>query len=374
VAGTEAVRYLRRALRLAARGRYRTAPNPRVGALLVRGGEVVGSGWHRRVGGPHAEVEALREAGERARGATLYVTLEPCSHHGRTPPCADAVIAAGVARVVACHGDPSPQVSGRGFARLREAGVAVESGLLVEEAVRLNLPFLIAATLGRPAVTLKWAMSLDGRIATSTGESQWISSSEGRRWALALREEHDAILVGSGTLLADDPRLDRRLGLAEAPNLRVVLDRRLRTPPEARLFTVPGPVVVYTQSDDPDRIDALEARGAEVVLLPVVEPGAVLRDLFRRGVQSLLVEGGGEVLASFVTAGCYDRVMVDCAPLLIGGKEAPGPLGGAGVAELIAAARLEGFETGRQGGDVVLAAYRQGILANLAQAVQFKAC
>lgn len=343
----------------------------------MRGGEVVGSGWHRQVGGPHAEVEALREAGERARGATLYVTLEPCSHYGRTPPCADAVIAAGVARVVACHSDPSPQVSGRGFARLREAGIAVESGLLVEEAVRLNLPFLIAATLDRPAVTLKWAMSLDGRIATSTGESQWISSSEGRRWALALREEHDAILVGSGTVLADDPRLDRRLGLAEAPNVRVVLDRRLRTPLEARLFTVPGPVLIYTQPDDRERrerIDALKARGAEVVVLSAVEPGAVLADLARRGVQSLLVEGGGEVLASFVESGCYDQVQVDCAPLLIGGKEAPGPLGGAGAAELIAAARLEGFETGRQGGDVVLAAYRQGILANLAQAVQFKAC
>lgn len=340
----------------------------------MSGGEVVGSGWHRQVGGPHAEVEALREAGERARGATLYVTLEPCSHHGRTPPCADAVIAAGVTRVVACHGDPSPQVSGRGFARLREAGIAVESGILVEEAVRLNLPFLIAATLGRPAVTLKWAMSLDGRIATSTGESQWISSVEGRRWALALREEHDAILVGSGTLLADDPRLDRRLGLADGPNLRVVLDRRLRTPPEARLFTVEGPVLIYTQTDDRERIEALKGRGAEVVTLPAVEPEVVLADLARRGVQSLLVEGGGEVLASFVASGFYDRVQVDCAPLLIGGKCAPGPLAGQGFAELAAASRLEGLEFGRQGGDVILAAYRQGILADLAQAVQIEAC
>jgi diaminohydroxyphosphoribosylaminopyrimidine deaminase/5-amino-6-(5-phosphoribosylamino)uracil reductase len=345
-----------------------------VGAVLVRDGKIVGSGWHRQVGGPHAEVEALREAGERARGATLYVTLEPCSHHGRTPPCADAVIAAGVARVVACHRDPNPRVSGRGFARLRDAGIAVESGFLVEEAVRLNLPFLIAATLGRPAVTLKWAMSLDGRIATATGESQWISSPEGRRWALALREEHDAILVGSGTLLADDPRLDRRLGLAVGPNVRVVLDRRLRTPPEARLLTVAGPVLIYTQSDDRERIGALSARGAEVVVLPAVEPGVVLDDLHRRGLQSVLVEGGGEVLASFVASGCYDRVMVDCAPLLIGGQRAPGPLGGEGFAELDKAARLEGFETRREGGDVILTAYRKGILADLAQAVQVEAC
>ncbi len=335
-----------------------------VGAVLVRDGEIVGSGWHRQVGGPHAEIEALREAGDRARGATLYVTLEPCSHHGRTPPCADAVIAAGVARVVACHGDPNPQVSGRGFARLREAGIAVESGFLVEEAVRLNLRFLIAATLRRPEVTLKWAMSLDGRIATSTGQSQWISSPAGRRWGLALREEHDAILAGSGTVLADDPRLDRRLGLAAGPNTRVVLDRRLRTPPEARLFTVEGPVLIYTESTG-----TLQARGAEVIRLPAVEPAAVLADLYGRGIQSVLVEGGGEVLASFVESGCYDRVMVDCAPLLIGGKGAPGPLAGEGFADLDLAARLEGFEAGKQGGDLILRAYRKGCLEGLGSAV-----
>jgi diaminohydroxyphosphoribosylaminopyrimidine deaminase / 5-amino-6-(5-phosphoribosylamino)uracil reductase len=330
----------------------------------------VGSGWHRQVGGPHAEIEALREAGDRARGATLFVTLEPCSHHGRTPPCADAVVAAGIARVVACHGDPNPKVAGRGFARLREAGIEVESGFLVEEAVRLNLPFLTANVLGRPEVTLKWAMSLDGRIATATGQSQWISSPEGRRWALALREEHDAILVGSGTVLADDPRLDRRLGLAAGPNLRVVLDRRLRTPPEARLFTVEGPVLIYTQLTDHPRIEALGKRGAEVVTLPIVEPGAVLADLYSRGVQSLLIEGGGEVLSSFVMSGLYDRVMVDCAPLLIGGKGAPGPLAGEGFAELAAAARLEGFKTERRGGDVILTAYRVGCVEGLAAAVQ----
>ncbi len=363
--------HLRRALRLAARGRYRTAPNPRVGAVLVRDGEVVGSGWHRQVGGPHAEIEALRAAGDRARGATLFVTLEPCSHHGRTPPCADAVIAAGIARVVACHGDPNPKVAGRGFAKLRAAGIAVESGFLVEEAVRLNLPFLIANVLGRPEVTLKWAMSLDGRIATATGQSQWISSPEGRRWALALREEHDAILVGSGTMLADDPRLDRRLGLAAGPNLRLVLDRRLRTPPEAKLFTIEGPVLIYTESADRPRIEALRALGAEVVNLPAVEPGAVLADLQGRGVQSLLVEGGGEVLASFVASGLYDRVMVDCAPLLIGGKGAPGPLAGEGFTDLASAARLERFETGRQGGDVILSAYRNGCVEELAAAVQY---
>ena len=339
-----------------------------VGAVLVRHGEkdeVVGSGWHRQMGGPHAEVEALQEAGERSRGATLYVTLEPCAHHGRTPPCADAVVAAGIARVVACHGDPDPRVAGRGFARLREAGIEVEVGTLAAEAVRLNLRFLVAATLQRPEVTLKWAMSLDGKIATATGASHWISSPRARRWSLGLREEHDAILVGSGTVLADDPRLDRRLGLAGSPNLRVILDRRLRTPPEATLLTVPGPVLIYTESADHPRRGALIAKGAEVVGLNVVEPAPVLADLYARGIRSLLVEGGGEVLASFVSSGLYDQVMVDCAPLLIGGKGAPAPLGGEGFQALASAARLEDIEVRRCGGDLLILGYRQGLLQNL---------
>jgi diaminohydroxyphosphoribosylaminopyrimidine deaminase / 5-amino-6-(5-phosphoribosylamino)uracil reductase len=328
-------------------------------------GEVVGRGWHRQVGGPHAEVFALREAGERARGATLYVTLEPCAHHGRTPPCADAVLAAGVARVVACHQDPDPRVAGEGFARLRAGGVEVEVGTLAKEAVRLNLSFLVAALLGRPAVTLKWAMSLDGRIATASGESQWISSPAGRRWALALREEHDAILVGIGTVLADDPRLDRRLGLASSPGLRVVLDRRLRTPPEARLWTVPGPVVIYTESPGEARRRALEERGARVEALPSVTPAAVLADLHRQGVKSVLVEGGGEVHASFAESGLYDRVQVDCAPRLVGGRTARGPLGGEGFPTLAAAPRLEGFRAEGRGGDLLLSGYREGCLGEI---------
>ncbi|HEV7515397.1 MAG TPA: bifunctional diaminohydroxyphosphoribosylaminopyrimidine deaminase/5-amino-6-(5-phosphoribosylamino)uracil reductase RibD [Thermoanaerobaculia bacterium] len=361
---------MQEALRLAARGRYRTAPNPRVGAVLVRedSGEIVGRGWHREVGGPHAEVFALREAGERARGATLYVTLEPCAHHGRTPPCADAVLAAGVARVVACHQDPDPRVAGQGFERLRQGGVEIEVGPLALEAVRLNLAFLVAATLGRPAVTLKWAMSLDGRIATATGESQWISAPAGRRWALTLREEHDATLAGIGTVLADDPLLNRRLGLAAGPGTRVILDRRLRTPPEARLFTAPGPVLIYADSVagyDEERRRALEERGATVVPLPAVTPAAVLADLQGRGVQSVLVEGGGEVLASFAASGLYDRVGVDCAPMLLGGRAAPGPLGGEGFPTLAAAARLEGFKAERRGGDLLLTGYREGCIAGL---------
>ena len=332
-----------------------------VGAVVAQGEEIVGRGWHRRVGGPHAEVEALRAAGSRSRGATLYVTLEPCNHHGRTPPCVDAVLEAGIARVVACHRDPN-RVAAGGFERLRASGVEVEHGILADEAVRLNLRFLVPALLGRPAVTLKWAMSLDGRIATAAGESQWISSPSGRRWGLAQREEHDAILVGSGTVLADNPRLDRRLGLAGRPNVRVVLDRRLRTPPGARLFQVEGTVLIYTESTD-------RLRGAEVVRLSQVEPGAVLADLYQRGIRSVLVEGGGEVHASFVRSGLYDRVGIDCAPLLIGGKSAPGPLGGEGFPSLAGAARLERIETRQRGGDVILMGYRKGCLQELLSSV-----
>ena len=351
-----------------------------VGAVIAHGGEVVGEGWHREHGGPHAEAEALAAAGERARGATLYLNLEPCAHHGNTPPCADAVIRAGIARVVACHGDPDPRTAGSGFARLREAGIEVEVGRLARQAVELNLPFLVSNVLRRPAVTLKWAMSLDGKIATVAGESQWISSPEGRRWALEQRERHDAILVGSGTALADDPRLDRRLGKARGPIVRAVLDRRLRLPPTARLFGVPGPVLLYTELRHPaesveaaearqGRVTALEAAGAEVVALERLEPAAVLADLHRRGLRSVLVEGGGEVAAAFVAAGTYDRVAVDCAPVLLGGEGAPGPLRGVGAASLATAPRLERLRARRRGPDLILTGYRDGCLPDLLRSV-----
>ena len=367
-------RWLGRALRLAARGRYTTPPNPMVGALLVRDGEVVGEGWHRRVGGPHAEAEALAAAGERARGATCYVTLEPCAHHGRTPPCTDALIAAGVARVVACHRDPNPAVTGGGFERLRAAGVEVSAGPYAEEAVMLNLAFLTASVLGRPAVTLKWAMSLDGRIATAGGESQWISSPPARRWALELREQHDAVLVGSGTALADDPLLTRRLGVVGGPGLRVVLDRRLRLAAGSRMLAEPGELLVYTRACPrpgarSDRRRALAEAGATVVELPEPGPAAVLADLHRRGVQSVLVEGGGGVLGAFAAAGLFDRVFAVCAPRLIGGAAAPAPLGGQGASSLAAAPRLDRLEVHRRGPDLILTALREGCLPALSSSV-----
>jgi diaminohydroxyphosphoribosylaminopyrimidine deaminase / 5-amino-6-(5-phosphoribosylamino)uracil reductase len=360
---------LKRALELAAQGRYHTAPNPMVGAVLLRDDVEIGAGWHRKVGGPHAEMEALRGVAD-ARGATLCVTLEPCAHHGRTPPCVDAVIAAGVRRVVACHSDPDARVAGLGFTWLGFAGVDVSWGHLVEEAARLNWKYLTAKLLRRPAVSLKWAMSLDGKIATRSGDSRWISAQPARRWSLELREVHDAILVGSGTVLADDPMLTRRLGKAEGPILRVVLDRRLRLPATARLFDQPGPVLVYTDAvADAGLVAALRARGAEVVLLPEPTPAAVLADLASRGVKSVLVEGGGEVLGAFVAAGLFDRVEVVCAPLLVRGQDAPGPLGGAGTDKLADALRLDTLEVRRRGPDVLLGAFRDGCLQDLSASV-----
>lgn len=361
-------RWLRRALTLAKRGAATVAPNPRVGAVLVREGVKIAEGFHRRAGGPHAEIEALAGLSEGgARGATLYVNLEPCSHRGRTPPCAPRVVESGVARVVCCHRDPNPQVAGTGLDQLRRAGIEVESGLLVEEAVRINLPFLVPHLLGRPTVTLKWAASADGKIATRSGESQWISSTSGRRWALGLREEHEAILVGRGTVAHDDPRLDRRLGRASGAILRVVLDRRLRTPPGARLFEVAGPVLLYTESGDRGARERLERVGAEVVRLGDVSPGRVIEDLGERGVQSVLVEGGAEVLGAFAVAGMFDRVAWCCAPILIGGEDAPGPLGGAGIDRLADAGRIEALRTRRRGPDLIVEGVRSGCLRDLSQ-------
>lgn len=356
-------RFMRRALELAERARGLTSPNPMVGALVVREGTVVGEGFHEVAGGPHAEIAALAAAGERARGATLYVTLEPCAHQGRTPPCAPAVVAAGVGRVVVALGDPNPLVGGRGFEGLRAAGVEVEVGILAAEAAGQNRVFLTALREGRPHVTLKAAMTLDGKIADLHGASRWISGEPARREAHRLRSGADAIVVGVGTVLRDDPRLTVRL---ERPwprePYRVVLDSRCRTSPEARVVTSGNPartLIAVTDAAPADRVRALEAVGATVVRCPAVgghvAAGAVLDALYTRDVRGVLVEGGSEVPGSFLDAGLVDRVAIFVAPRLLGGRQAPSGIGGAGL-DLKSAVRLDALSVTMLGDDLLIEA------------------
>ncbi len=360
--------FVRRALRLASRGEGQTSPNPMVGAVVVRGGRVVGTGYHTRAGAPHAEVVALERAGARARGARLYVNLEPCCHFGRTPPCTDAIVAAGVREVIACMRDPDPRVSGKGFRALRAAGVRVRVGALQSEARRLNEAFLRFAATGVPYVTLKAGMSLDGRIATRSGASRWITSARARAAARALRGRHDAVLVGVNTVLADDPRLAARgpasrgngpAGRARGP-VRVVLDARLRTPPRARLLRAAGgEAIILTQPGAPRaRRRRLERAGALVVEVPGrddrVDPARALRELGRRGVSSVLVEGGSEVLGAFLDGRLGDRLVLFVAGRILGGRRALPAFGGTGAGRLGEAARIRNVSVRPLAGDWVI--------------------
>ena len=347
------IAFLKQAIALARRARGRTSPNPMVGAVLVRGGRVVGRGYHARPGAPHAEVVALRQAGSRARGARLYLNLEPCCHTGRTPPCTDAILAAGVVEVVACMRDPDPRVNGRGFRALRAAGVQVRIGGLEREARRLNEVFLRFQRTGLPFVTLKAGMSLDGRIATRSGQSRWITGPGARRAARRLRAAHDAVLVGVGTILADDPRL---LGPVAGGPLRVVLDSALRTPARARLLRGTGPVVILTRRGaPPGKRRTLERRGALVVEVGSrggrVDLRAALRELGRRGVASVLIEGGGEVLGAALDAGVGDRLALFVAPRLIGGRGALAAFAGAGAGLLRETAEVRQVKVRAVGSD-----------------------
>ncbi len=310
-----------RALQLAERGLWTTTPNPRVGCVLVRDGEIVGEGWHERAGAPHAEVNALRAAGDRARGATAWVTLEPCSHHGRTPPCAEALIAAGVCRVVAAMSDPNPLVAGNGLAILQTAGIVTASGLLESEARELNIGFVSRMTRGRPWLRLKAAASLDGKTALNNGVSQWITGPEARRDGQRWRARACAILTGIGTVRDDDPQLTVRDVETTRQPLRVVVDSQLETPLKARILQG-GPVLVAAAVDNEKRANSLRAAGAEVVVLPnqhgKVELKNLLEELGRRGINEVHAEAGFKLNGSLLREGLVDELLLYLAPCLIG--------------------------------------------------------
>jgi diaminohydroxyphosphoribosylaminopyrimidine deaminase/5-amino-6-(5-phosphoribosylamino)uracil reductase len=348
------------ALRLAKRGIKGAAPNPAVGAVIVKNDKVVARGYHARFGGPHAERVALAKAGGAARGATMYVTLEPCRHFGKTPPCTDAIIEAGIRKVVFAHRDPIEFISGKGAAQLKKAGIAVVEGVLREDAALLNLRYLKRARTGTPYVTLKWAMTLDGKIATASGDSRGISSKEALKYAHSLRRDADCVIIGIGTALADDPLLTCRLVRGRNP-ARIVLDGRCELPLESKLVrsVASAPVIVAATSGAPAaRRKALEARGVEVLIVrghkgrPDVK--ALLKELCRRNFSSVLVEGGGEAHAAFLESGLADEVCAIVCPRIIGGRGAATPVAGKGIARVSEALQLRHPTVRRLGADTAI--------------------
>jgi diaminohydroxyphosphoribosylaminopyrimidine deaminase/5-amino-6-(5-phosphoribosylamino)uracil reductase len=357
--------WMRRALELAERGRGAVEPNPLVGAVVVRDGQVAGEGWHQRFGGPHAEVVALAEAGPAARGSTLYVTLEPCCHHGKTPPCTDAVLRAGITRVVVAMPDPFPAVAGKGVEQLRQAGVPVEVGIEEAAARRLNAPYLTLLSQGRPYIHLKWAMTLDGKIATRTGNSKWISGPASRGLVHQLRGRMDAIVIGIGTALADDPQLTAR---PPGPRtaVRVVLDSQGRLPVDSQLVRTARavPTLVACTEMPAIREEELRAHGCEVLHLPAEEDtgrpqvAALLAEMGRRRWTNVLIEGGSVVLGSFLDAGAVEEVHVFIAPRLAGGAAARTPVGGRGVDQVASALNLGEWTVTESEGDWYIHARR----------------
>jgi len=363
--------YMQEALALARLGLGRTSPNPPVGAVLVKDGKIVGKGYHTCCGKPHAEIEALRDAGDKARGATLYVTLEPCAHHGRTPPCTERIIKAGVKRVVAAMQDPNPLVQGRGFAELAQSGLQVEKGLLEDQACRLLEAYIHFVTTKRPFVVAKWAETLDGKIATRRGDSQYISSPEALQMVHILRNELDAVLVGAGTVQTDDPQLTCRLDHSYQPSarnpLRIVLDSKASISPSSYIAKTAGEIptlIACGKSADKDRVERLRRLGMEVLPFPEKDGKVILSSLLdelgSRGIVSLLVEGGSQVLGSFFDARLVDKVIIHIAPIILGGEKALTSVGGLGVESLKQALRLSEIELARLGDTISINGYPMG--------------
>lgn len=354
--------FMQRALELASKAAGRTSPNPLVGAVVVKDGEIVGEGYHRRAGEPHAGVVALAAAGENSRNATLYVTLEPCNHYGKTPPCTEAVIKAGISTVYVAALDPNPLVSGRGIARLREAGIHVNVGLMEKEARELNRFFVKFITRGLPYVALKTAMTLDGKIATRTGNSRWITNERSREYVHQLRNTYDAVLVGIGTVLADDPLLSTRLPQADTRDpVRLIIDARLDMPIDSRILQTAGrqeTIVYCLNGADSLRIRQYQDLGAEVVVLkgssgrvPLEE---VFRDVAQRGLVSVLMEAGSRVNAYALEKRLVDKVYWFIAPRICGGEQALSPVGGRGIELMSEAIKLHNVTVRSFDGDLLV--------------------
>lgn len=355
--------FMRAALTLAHHAEGRTSPNPLVGAVIVRDGHIVAAGWHRRAGTEHAEIHALRMAGTLARGATLYVTLEPCAHYGRTGPCAKAVAEAGIRRVVIGMRDPNPLVSGKGIRILENAGIEVRCGVLEKEAAQLNEVFLKWMETGLPFVVLKAAMSLDGKIATCTGESQWITNRASRTRVHEMRDRYDAILVGIGTVLKDDPSLTTRLSDRQGKNpVRIIADSMARTPLTANVVTdgLAPTIIAVTEQAPSERVEALRNAGVQVLTAgkgSQVDLRSLMKQLAQKEICSVLAEGGGQIHFSLLKAGLVDKVCMFIAPELIGGQGALTPVEGEGFSSLGDAVRLDRMTTEMLDGDVLLTGY-----------------
>ena len=354
--------YMRMAIRLAKKAEGQTSPNPIVGAVVVKGGKIVGKGYHKKAGMPHAEIEALRQAGSRAKGATLYVTLEPCDHFGRTPPCTDAIVRSGIKEVVIAMRDPNPANNGRGTKKLRHHGIRTTVGIVEEQAREMNRPYIKWITTRMPYVTVKVAQSLDGKIAARTGDSRWISSGESRRYVHGLRGKSDAVMVGLNTVLKDDPLLTNRSGAGKRP-VRVVVDSALKTPLNAKLVKTSRhvPLIIATTPRSSEKKKAaLTDKGAEVITVRSkngrVDLRAVLRLLGQRGFTHIMAEGGGELVAGLTESRLADRFLFFIAPKLVGGRAAPTSVEGAGISKIEDALVMSSVTIKRFGSDILVEA------------------
>ena len=356
--------YMNEALKIAANARGRTSPNPLVGAVIVKDNRIIAEGWHRQAGTPHAEINALNMAGDLAKDSTLYVTLEPCSHFGRTPPCANAIVNAGIKKVVIAMTDPNPKVAGRGIEILKNFGIEVEIGILEEQARRLNEVFIKWITTQKPFVTLKTAMSLDGKIATATGQSQWITSEESRRKVHELRDINDAIMVGIGTVLADNPSLTTRIDGGKNP-IRIIVDSQLRTPINANVI-VDGQaktIIATTKNAPTDKVEALKKSGVEIIFCGDdrrVDLNILMNELASREITSIFVEGGGTLNFSLLENHLVDKFFAFIAPKIIGGREALTSVEGDGFSDLNKAINLKNITTEMIGEDILIS----GIVCN----------